>query len=61
MLLNCLLLLLLLFSGQQAENGKKPGGKTRKYLGFSGYFRVLPALEIIVGHCQAFLTVVQSA
>ena len=28
----------------QAENAKKPG-KTRKYLGFSGYFRVLPALD----------------
>ena len=39
-----LLLLLLLFSGQQAENGKKPG-KTRKYLEFFGYFRVLPALD----------------
>ena len=39
-----LLLLLLLFSGQQAENAKTPG-KTRKYLGFPGYFRVLPALD----------------
>ena len=34
----------LLFRGQQAENAKTPG-KTRKYLGFSGYFRVLPALD----------------
>ena len=53
----CLLLLLLLFSGQQAENAKNPG-KTRKYLGFSGYFRVLPALDAgdrrgtwVTGHC----------
>ena len=48
----CLLLLLLLFSDQQAENAKNPAGKTRKYLGFPGYFRVLPALDagIVVGH-----------
>jgi len=46
---------------------KKPG-KTRKYLGFPGYF--FPGifgyyphwtLEIVVGHCQAFLIVVQPA
>ena len=47
----CLLLLLLLFSGQQAENPKNPG-KTRKYLGFPGIFGYYPhwTLEIVVGH-----------
>ena len=50
-------------AASKQKMAKKPG-KTRKYLEFSGYFRVLPAhwtLEIVVGHCQAFLTVVQSA
>ena len=44
------------FSGQQAENGKNTWG-------FPGIFGYYPhwTLEIVVGHCQAFLTVVQSA
>ena len=53
----------LLFSGQQAEHGKKTG-KTRKYpRGFPGIFGYYPhwTLEIVVGHCQAFLIVVQPA
>ena len=43
----CLLLLLLLFSGQQAENAKKTRVKPENtwLLGFSRYFRVLPALD----------------
>ena len=52
------------------KTAKNPG-KTRKYLGFPGYFRVITrtvllwtlrcALEVVVGHCQAFLIVVQPA
>ena len=45
----------------KAENAQKNPGKTRKYLGFPGYFRVSHwTLEIVVGHCQAFLIVVLS-
>jgi len=47
-----------------SRNAKKPGGKTRKYLEFPRYFRVLDphwTLEVVVGHCQAFLIVVQPA
>ena len=46
----------------------KTPGNTRKYLGFSRYFNpgifgYYPhwTLEIVVGHCQAFLIVVQPA
>jgi len=48
--------LLLLFSGQQAENGKNTWV-------FPGIFRYYPhwTLDIVVGHCQAFLIVVQPA
>jgi len=61
-----LLLLLLLFSGASKQKIKmaKTPGKTRKYLGFSGYcFGYYPhwTLENVVGHCQAFLIVVQPA
>ena len=51
-LLVCYSVVTLLFSGQQAENAKNPG-KTRKYLGFSRYFRVLPALD--AGHRRGSL------
>ena len=46
-----------------ASRTAKNPGKTRKYLGFPGYFGYYPhwTLEIVVGHCQAFLIVVQPA
>ena len=47
-----------------ASRTAKPPGKTRKYLGFpAGIFGYYPhwTLEIVVGHCQAFLIVVQLA
>ena len=50
-------------SAASKQKMAKTPGKTRKYLEFSGYFGYYPhwTLEIVVGHCQAFLTVVQSA
>ena len=62
MLLLLLLLILVVQCMVSKQKMPKKPGKTRKYLGFSGYFRVLHwTLEIVVGHCQAFLIVVQPA
>ena len=49
-------------AASKQKTAKNPG-KTRKYLGFPGYFGYYPhwTLEIVVGHCQAFLIVVQPA
>jgi len=61
----CLLLLLLLFSSQQAEM-PKTRVKPENTWGFPGarcLFGYYPhwTLEIVVGHSQAFLIVVQPA
>ena len=67
LLLFTVVTVLLLFSGERGQQAVQKMPKTRvnpeKTWGFPGIFGYYPhwTLEIVVGHCQAFLIVVQPA